>query len=280
MTLITTAFAQGTHAARPAAAAGNAGFYYLETDTNGGTLFQSTGSAWVQLAPGVSAGGFSDPTTTKGDLIVHGTSTTRLGVGSDGQVLTADSTQTLGVKWGAAGAGALTQIAKTTLGSAAANITFSSISGSYSSLIIDYCLAEVGANFEENSVVRVNGDTAADYDWGGFQQDFIPTTTYGDQGGHGVTAWQIGNIPGASAPAGSTIAGRITLVDYASTSNRKTMRSQASQQHDDGSGGSVYGRLWEVAGRWRSTSAITSVSLASATSNLAAGSWAALYGLT
>jgi hypothetical protein len=43
--------------------------------------------------------GFADPTTTKGDLIVHGTSTTRLGVGSDTQVLTADSTQTLGVKW-------------------------------------------------------------------------------------------------------------------------------------------------------------------------------------
>lgn len=47
--------------------------------------------------------GFADPTTTKGDLIVHGTSTTRLGVGSDGQVLTADSTQTAGVTWGAAG---------------------------------------------------------------------------------------------------------------------------------------------------------------------------------
>lgn len=49
------------------------------------------------------ASGFADPTTTKGDLLVHGTSTTRLGVGSDGQVLTADSAQTLGVKWGAAG---------------------------------------------------------------------------------------------------------------------------------------------------------------------------------
>lgn len=49
--------------------------------------------------------GFSDPTTTKGDLIVHGSSTTRLGVGSDGQVLTADSAQSLGVKWATAAAG-------------------------------------------------------------------------------------------------------------------------------------------------------------------------------
>jgi hypothetical protein len=46
-----------------------------------------------------------DPMTTKGDLVVHGTSTTRLSVGGDGQVLTADSTQTLGVKWAAAAAG-------------------------------------------------------------------------------------------------------------------------------------------------------------------------------
>lgn len=47
----------------------------------------------------------SDPTTTKGDLIVHGSTTTRLPVGTNGQVLTADSTQALGVKWAAATGG-------------------------------------------------------------------------------------------------------------------------------------------------------------------------------
>ena len=55
--------------------------------------------------PSGTGGGMTDPTTTKGDLIVHGTGTTRLGVGTDGQVLTADSTQTLGVRWGAAAVG-------------------------------------------------------------------------------------------------------------------------------------------------------------------------------
>lgn len=55
MTALTAAFAQGLHSARPSAAAGNAGYYYLETDTAGGTLFQSTGSVWVQVAPGVSS---------------------------------------------------------------------------------------------------------------------------------------------------------------------------------------------------------------------------------
>ena len=48
MTTLLTSFAQGTHSAKPAAAAGNAGRYYWETDTT--TLWQSTGSAWTQLA--------------------------------------------------------------------------------------------------------------------------------------------------------------------------------------------------------------------------------------
>lgn len=55
MTLLTTAFAQGTHAARPAASASNNGFYYYETDTQ--NLFQSTGSAWQQIASTGGGGG-------------------------------------------------------------------------------------------------------------------------------------------------------------------------------------------------------------------------------
>lgn len=39
------------------------------------------------------------PLTTKGDIPVYGTVNSRLPVGTNGQVLTADSTQTLGVKW-------------------------------------------------------------------------------------------------------------------------------------------------------------------------------------
>jgi hypothetical protein len=62
---------------------------------------QTLGVKWA-----ASAGGFTDPTTTKGDLIARGaSSTTRLAVGSDGQVLAADSTQTLGVKWTTPAAG-------------------------------------------------------------------------------------------------------------------------------------------------------------------------------
>ncbi len=47
-------------------------------------------------------GGGTIPLTTKGDLLTYDTAATRLGVGTNGQVLTADSTQSLGVKWASA----------------------------------------------------------------------------------------------------------------------------------------------------------------------------------
>jgi hypothetical protein len=59
-----------------------------------------TSLAWAKITgtPPI----YADPLTTKGDLVVHGTTTTRLPVGTDAYVLTADSTQVLGVKWAAA----------------------------------------------------------------------------------------------------------------------------------------------------------------------------------
>lgn len=48
---------KNTFASRPTAAAGNAGLLYLATDVNGGTLYRSTGSAWDQVAAGVTQAG-------------------------------------------------------------------------------------------------------------------------------------------------------------------------------------------------------------------------------
>jgi hypothetical protein len=64
----------------------------LEIFTDGSNYFTERGAAPA----------YTSPLTTKGDLFGHSTVDARIPVGTDGQVLTADSTQTLGVKWAAA----------------------------------------------------------------------------------------------------------------------------------------------------------------------------------
>jgi hypothetical protein len=60
--------------------------------------------AWITSLPWVKITNpplfMLDPTQMKGDLIVHGATTSRLAVGADGYTLTADSTVALGVRWG------------------------------------------------------------------------------------------------------------------------------------------------------------------------------------
>jgi hypothetical protein len=71
----------------------------------------------------------------KGDLIAATASDTvsRLAVGTNGQVLTADSAESTGMKWGTIAAGGMTLLSTTTLSGTTTDIT--SISGSYKDLI-------------------------------------------------------------------------------------------------------------------------------------------------
>ena len=72
--------------------------------------------------------------TTKGDLIAAtGASTpARLGVGTDGQVLTADAASASGVKWATAASGGMTLLSTTSL--TGSSVTISSINQNYKSL--------------------------------------------------------------------------------------------------------------------------------------------------
>ena len=96
--------------------------------------------------------------TTKGDLIAATGNATpaRLGVGTNGYVLTADSTQSTGIKWAAA-AGGMTLLSTTSL-SGSSSVTISSISQSYSALYIFYSCGLSGSNYAR---AAINGNADA-----------------------------------------------------------------------------------------------------------------------
>jgi len=100
----------------PAAGVGNNGDMYINSTTSdvwgpkSGGLWPASPACNIKGATGPQgpAGlNLTDPTTTKGDFIIRQSPTvlTRLGVGSDGYVLTADAAQLNGVKWAPAPGG-------------------------------------------------------------------------------------------------------------------------------------------------------------------------------
>ncbi len=75
-----------------------------QTATGGSTARQhNVGTKWVlALTPSDLAYLLNKVLTTKGDIAVFGSDVTRLPVGTNGQTLTADSTEATGLKWGSA----------------------------------------------------------------------------------------------------------------------------------------------------------------------------------
>lgn len=73
----------------------------LPSAGNAGRLLYDTTTAQLKLDNGSTVDSILR-LTTKGDLLTRSTTDTRLPVGSDGQVLKADSTQTTGLIWGSA----------------------------------------------------------------------------------------------------------------------------------------------------------------------------------
>lgn len=155
---------------------------------------------------------------------------------------------------------ALTPLATTTLASASATVTFSSISGSYRDLrlVINGTL-----NATTNFGAILNGDTGASYSRVYMGGDGTNTSSNAFSG---TTDGFIGYWTGG----GGNNTAIIDFMDYSATDKHKTSLSR----HNVASG-----IVWAWATRWASTNAITSIALQAGATTWATGTTFSLYGI-
>jgi hypothetical protein len=152
-----------------------------------------------------------------------------------------------------------TPIATTTLGSAAANITFTSISGSYTDLILVVNGAGSSGS-TSNILVQFNGDTAGNYSY---------TRLLGD--GSAASSARA-STQGAIATGDTNTDRFVNIVNFQNYSNSTTNKTVISRSNSQS-------YLSAYVGLWRSTAAITSIVYYISGQNLATGTTATLYGV-
>ena len=157
-----------------------------------------------------------------------------------------------------------TPIATTTLGSAAASYTFSSISGSYTDLILEI-VAGTTTGVQEVKLV-LNGDTASNYS----------NTSLSGNGSAASSArrtnqtgWILDALGGLTT-AVSQYNSMTQFQNYSNTTTYKTAITRANST-DYGTEAMVF--------LWRSTAAISSIQLVCLTGTFLAGSTFTLYGI-
>lgn len=168
----------------------------------------------------------------------------------------------------AAKTGTYTLINSSTLGSATASVTFSSIPTTYTDLILVASAQSTQATTYDNLIIQFNSDTASNYSKTrlGASSGGVTGERTGPEASHMLTALTATSF---SSLIFSTSV--MNILDYSNTTTYKTSLWRGNSQD-----GYVQGNV----GMWRSTSAITTIRLATLSgSNLASGSSFKLYGI-
>jgi hypothetical protein len=162
-------------------------------------------------------------------------------------------------------------IATTTVGSGGqATITFSDIPATYKHLQIRAISRLTNAIGATDVFLRFNSDSAANYSYHSLYGNGASALSVG--GGGEANMYPFSTV-GTTAGAGTFAVGVADILDYADTNKFKTLRALTGVDYNGA------GQLILASGNWRSSSAITTITLTSSTNTFAQYSQFALYGV-
>ena len=155
------------------------------------------------------------------------------------------------------------KIATTTLGSAAATVTFSSISGSYTDLVL--IIHGTNSASTDDVALQFNGDTSTNY-----SRTFIEGT--GSAVSSGRSSSLVAAVGGGYVASSANFNSIYNIMNYSNTTTYKTQISR---------GNNPTGNLYATVSLWRNTAAINSILIKwySSTGQYGVGTTLTLYGI-
>ena len=161
-------------------------------------------------------------------------------------------------------AGTYEKIETTTASGSSTNVTFSSISGSYTDLVL--IVANVTAQID-NVGIRLNSDTASNY-----SRTLLSANGTSVNGNRGFNDTYLYTMYKDTAGGNPVMA----IMNFQNYSNSTIYKTVLTRTGTDSSG--TKGTL-SMVGVWRNTSAITNISITSLNANFNSGSTFTIYGI-
>jgi hypothetical protein len=216
------------------------------------------GTDWVTVAgdgiqgpTGPAGASATTVVTTKGDLLTYSTTAARLGVGSNGTVLTADSAEATGVKWAApAATGASWSQLAVTATTSGTTVTISGLSG-YNQLYIQFENVSHNDSIKE-FYFRMNTDSGTNYNYVSFSIRNPAAQTSGNYTAAGTEIYLA-----RQASAGNAMTGGM-LISGANSTGKKFFRGFMASTNDLVSSDITQPH---ISGIYDGTSVISSVSI-------------------